>query len=125
YRPARIEGSRLKNALLKADDLDSVIANFKSNEERESDFRKTMLHCLAQPKVMDIQVITDNSNGLVILAVMNLQQPVTLAVSIMRLTKHPMAATMLRNFLRACLAAAANERRNTVAVTEANLGDGD
>jgi hypothetical protein len=56
YRPARIEGSRLKNALLKAETLDAAIADFKTAEERESDFKKVVLHCLTQPKVMDVQV---------------------------------------------------------------------
>ncbi|MEW6302194.1 MAG: GNAT family N-acetyltransferase [Verrucomicrobiota bacterium] len=124
YRPARIEGSRLKNTLLKAETLDAAVAAFKSAEEREGDFKKAVLHCLAQPKVMDVQVITDDTNASVILAVMNRQRPDTLAVPIMRHSRHPMAATMLRNFLRACLAAAANERRSIVTITETRLGDG-
>jgi GNAT superfamily N-acetyltransferase/predicted nucleic acid-binding protein len=125
YRPARIEGSRLKNALLKAETLDAAIEDFKAAEERESDFKKVVLHCLAQPKVMDVQVITDNLNTHVVLGVMDRQQPEILTVPILRHSRHPMAATMLRNFLRACLAAAADEKRSVVTVTEPRLVDSD
>lgn len=125
YRPARIEGSRLKNALLKAETLDAVVADFKLAEEREGDFKKVVLHCLTQPKVMDVQVITDNSNAHVVLGVMDRQQPGILTVPVLRHSRHPMAATMFRNFLRACLAAAADEQRSIVTVTETQLADAD
>lgn len=125
YRPARIEGSRLKNALLKAETLDAAVAEFKLAEEREGDFKKTVLHCLAQPKVMDVQIITDSSDARVVLGVMDRQQPGILAVPVLRRSRHPMAATMFRNYLRACLAAAAAERRSVVTVTETQLADPD
>jgi len=125
YRPARIEGSRLKNGLLKAETLDAAVADFKAADEREGEFKKTVLHCLAQPKAMDVQVITDNSNAHVILGVMDRQRTDTLVVPVLRQGRHSLAATMFRNFLRACLAAAANERRRIVTVTETRLGDGD
>jgi GNAT superfamily N-acetyltransferase len=125
YRPARIEGSRLKNMLLRAETLDAAVADFKAVDEREGEFRKTVLHCLAQPKAMDVQVITDHSNTHVILGVVDRQRPDTLVVPVLRHSRHPMAATMFRNFLRACLAAAANERRSIVTITETRLGDGD
>ncbi len=125
YRPARIEGSRLKNALLKAETLDAVVADFKAVDEREGDFKKLLLHCLSQPKSMDVQVITDYSNAHVVLGVMDCQRPKILTVPVLRHSRHPMAATMLRNFLRACLAAAADEQRCVVAVTETRLAEAD
>jgi predicted nucleic acid-binding protein/GNAT superfamily N-acetyltransferase len=125
YRPARIEGSRLKNALLKAEALDAAVANFKAADEREGDFKKAVLRCLAQPKATDVQVITDNSNAHILLGVMDRQRPDTLTIPVLRHSRHPMAATMFRNFLRACLAAAANERRSIVTITDTRLGDGD
>jgi hypothetical protein len=115
----------LKNALLKAETLDAAVAEFKLAEEREGDFRKTVLHCLAQPKVMDVQIITDSSDARVVLGVMDRQQPGILAVPILRRSRHPMAATMFRNYLRACLAAAAAERRSVVTVTETQLAKPD
>jgi GNAT superfamily N-acetyltransferase/predicted nucleic acid-binding protein len=125
YRPARIAGSRLKNALLKAETLDAAVADFKMPEEREGDFKKIVLHCLTQPKVMDVQVITDNLNGHVVLGVMDRQRPGILTVPVLRHSRHPMAATMFRNFLRACLAAAADEQRSIVTVIETRLADTD
>lgn len=125
YRPARIEGSRLKNALLKSETLEAAIANFKLPEEREGDLRKIVLHCLAQPKAMDVQVITDSLNAHVMLGVMDRQQSGILTVPVLRRSRHPMATTMLRNFLRACLVAAAGEHRRIVTVTETRLGEVD
>src|ERR1035441_5828584 len=103
YRPARIEGSRLKNALLKAETLDAAIADFKTVEERESDFKKVVLHYLTQPKVMDVHVITDNANAHVVLGVMDRQRPEILTVPVLRHSRHSMATTMLRNLLPPCL----------------------
>ncbi len=74
---------------------------------------------------MDVQVITDYSNAHVVLGVMDRQRPQILTVPVLRYGRHPMAATMLRNFLRACLAAAADEQRCVVAVTETRLADVD
>lgn len=125
YRPARIEGTRLKNALLKVEALDAVVEKFKAPEERESDFKKALFHCLSQPKTTDVQVITDHADSYVVLGVMDRQRQQVLAVPVLRHGKHSMAATMLRNFLRACLAAAAGEGRRIVTVTETRLSDTD
>ena len=125
YRPARIEGSHLKNALLKSEMLDAAVTDFKVAAERESDFRKVLLHCLSQPKNMDVQVITDDSNARVVLGVMDRQRQEILAVPVLRRGKHPLAATMVRNFLRACLAAAAIEGRSVVMLAETRLTDMD
>ncbi len=125
YRPARIEGSRLRNALLKAEMLDAAVLNFKVPEERGNDFRKLLLHCLSQPKSMDVQAITDHSNAYIVLGIMDRQRPEILNVPVLRHSRHPLAATMLRNFLRACLAAAADEGRCVLTVTESCLVNSD
>lgn len=123
YRPARIEGSRLKNALLKSEDLDGVTDVFKAPDERVSDFKKTLLHCLRLPKAIDVQVVTDHANSRVILGVTDRQSDHLLVVPLLRHGRHPMAATMLRNYLRACLTFSACEGRCIVSVTEPRLSD--
>lgn len=125
YRPARIAGSRLKNSLLRTESLDVVVEAFKAPDERASDFKKSLHHCLSQPKTTDVQVITDNADAHVVLGVMDRQQLHILHVPVLRHGRHPMAATMLRNFLRACLASAARERRCVVTVTDTRLSDVD
>jgi len=125
YRPARIEGSRLKNELLKGAVLDDAVIGFKTPGEKESDFKKVLHHCLSRPKDMDTQVVSDHSNAKVILGVMERQHPEALDIPVLRRGKHPLAPTMIRNFLRACLTAAANERRCVVRVTESRLADAD
>ena len=123
FRPARIEGSRLKSQLLKAESIEAVVNAFKMPDERFGDLNRTILHCLSQAKTTDVQVVTDQCNGHVILGVMDRSQPGILNVPALRNAKHPMAGTMCRNFLRACLASAADESRFLVKVTESRLSE--
>lgn len=125
YRPARIEGSRLKNALLKADALDAVVEAFKGSDERTGDFKKVLLHCLSQPKAVEVQVITDQAGAHVLLSVMDRQRPQIISIPVLRRGRHGMAGTMLRNFLRASLAAAASEGRSIVTVSEPRVSNSD
>lgn len=125
YRPARIEGTRLRNTLLKAEALDAVVATFKASDERENDFRKLVLHHLSQPKTTEVQVITDQADAHVLLGFTQRVQQGVLSVPVLRHGRHTMAATMLRNFLRAALAAAPNEGRSLVTVCEARLSPED
>jgi GNAT superfamily N-acetyltransferase len=69
YRPARIEGSRLTNALLRADELDRVVEAFKLPDERVNEFSKTLLHGLSHPKSFEVQVISDYAHAPVVLGV--------------------------------------------------------
>ena len=121
YRPARIEGSRLKNALLKTDTLEWVVTAFKLPDERTNDFSKALLRCLSQPKSIDTQLITDHQESPVLVGVMDRQWPQRMDVPILRCAKHPLAATMQRNFLRACLDNAASEGRSIVTIRESAI----
>lgn len=125
YRPARIQGSRLTNVLLKADTLDCVVDAFKLPEERASEFSKALLHCLSHPKTFDVQVVSDYTNAPVALGVMDRTTPNSLSVPVLRRARHPLAATLMRNFLRACLDSAATEGRGIVTVSEKGLSSGD
>lgn len=125
YRPARIEGSRLTNTLLKADALDLVVDAFKLPDERVNEFAKTLLHALSRPKSSDVQVISDYANAPVLLGVMDRMAPNELSVPVLRRARHPLGATMMRNFLRACLHSAATEGKLVVTVGENGLSSDD
>jgi hypothetical protein len=125
YRPARIEGSRLTNALLKADELNRVVDAFKLSEERVNEFSRTLLQSLSQPKTSDVQLISDYANRPVVLGVMDRATPNVLSVPVLRRSRHLLGATMMRNFLRACLDSAASEGRVVVAVGEKGLSSAD
>jgi GNAT superfamily N-acetyltransferase/predicted nucleic acid-binding protein len=71
YKPARIEGSRLTNSLLKAGALDEALRYFKRPEERVNDLSKVLLHGLSSPKNFDIQVVSDAANAPVVLGMMD------------------------------------------------------
>lgn len=125
YRPARIEGSRLTNMLLKAEALDQIVGAFKLPDERVNEFAKTLLHALSHPKTSDVQVISDYSNSPVVLGVMDRISANALSVPVLRRTRHPLGATMMRNFLRACLASAATEGRLLVTLDEKGISVAD
>ncbi len=121
YRAARIEGSRLKNALLKAEALDLATGDVTLPDELNSDLKRSVLHYLTQPKVMDVQIITDCLDAHVLLGVTDRREPGVLAIPVLRRSRHSMATTMFRHFLRACLEAAADERRSVVTVPATEL----
>lgn len=118
YKPARIEGSRWKHEPLKAETLTPAVEAFRSQGERVNDFMQALRHCLARPKETKVQVISDQSGAPVLLGVEDRERAGVLSIPILRRTSHPLAATMLRNYLRACLNAAATEARNIVVVRE-------
>jgi predicted nucleic acid-binding protein/GNAT superfamily N-acetyltransferase len=116
YKPARIEGSRLKNELLRADTIERIIAAFKLPDERLNDFNKELLHFLSLPKSTVTQVVSDAAEHMVLLGAMERRSPQQLHVPILRRTAHPLSPTIHRNFLRTCLDTAATEERNVVTV---------
>ncbi len=121
YRPARIEGSRLKNAKLKGAAIDAAVTAFKLPTERSGEFRQILHHCLSQPRTVDVQLISDYADAYVLLGVTDRSESKTVDVPVLRLRKHPLATTMFRNFIRSCLAASAAEGRSVVSVSEPNL----
>jgi len=123
YKPARIEGSRLRNELLRADTVQRVVEASKLPEERVSDFNKELLHLLSLPQSIVTQVVTDASVRMVLFGAMDRSSPQRLHVPILRRTSHALSPTMHRNFLRTCLDAAATEERNTVTVQVSGISD--
>ncbi len=125
YKPARIEGSRWKHESLKAETLTRTVEVFRLQGERANDFTQALRHCLARPKETKVQVISDQSDVSILLALEVREQAGVLSIPILRRTSHPLAATMLRNFLRACLHAAATEARHIVVIREQALSSPD
>lgn len=125
YKPARIEGSRWKHESLKAEMLTPTVEAFRLQGERANDFTQALRHCLARPKETKVQVICDQSGVHVLLGVEDRERAGVLSIPILRRTTHPLAATMLRNFLRACLNAAAAEARHIVVIRERALSSPD
>lgn len=122
YRPARIEGSRWKSELLKAEALSAVVDAFKLPSERVGEFTQSVRRCLALPRSMEVQLVSDELGTPVLLGVMDRNDPNVLGVPVLRRRlDHPMGATILRNFLRACLDASAAEGRGVVGILDSGL----
>ncbi len=118
YKPARIEGSRWKHESLKAEALTVTVEAFRSQGERVNDFTQALRHCLARPKETKVQVVCDQNGAYVLMGVEDRERAGALSIPILRRASHPLAATMLRNFLRTFLNAAATEARHIVVIRE-------
>ena len=124
YKPARIDGSRWRSELLKAEGLSAALEAFKIDGERISDFTQTLRHCLAQPKTNEVQLISDHSGQPVLLGVMDRGTEGVFSVPVLRRRRaHPMGMTMLQNFLRTCLDKAACDGRSVVIIQDGSLSE--
>lgn len=123
YRPAAIEGSQLKCSLLKADIIDSVVESFKAPDERIGNFRRALHHCLCQPHTTITQLITDRANNYIVVGATEQDKYGVISLPVLRMSRHALAGTIMRNFLRAILTAAAGEAHHIVAICETNLSD--
>jgi len=123
YRPARIAGSHLQRLALKSEDIELVVEGFRDEvQERVNEFRKRVLRCLSQPREIEAKFIIDRDQCPVFFGATDRNQENRLDVTILRASKHPLGATMIRNFLRATLEAATREARNIVAISDPGIG---
>lgn len=123
YRPARIAGSRLESRALKTEDVDLVVETFRdSAQEKASEFRKAVLHCLSKPREIEARFVLDRDQRPVLLGVYDRTRLDLLDVAMLRSTDHSLAPTMVRNFLRATLEAATREKRSLVVVSDMGAG---
>jgi ribosomal protein S18 acetylase RimI-like enzyme len=123
YRPARIEGSRLRNLAIKGDDIEMVIEAFRNTtEERVNVFRKLLLHFLSKPRDIETRLVTDLDNRPVIFGVYDRTNAAVLEITMLRGAEHGLAATMVRNFLRATLEAATRDKRSLIKLSDQAAG---
>lgn len=123
YRPGAIEGSQLKCILLKADIIDSVIESFKAPDERSADLRRVLHHCLSHPRVTKAQIVTDRANCRIIVSAISQDKPGSISIPVLRMSRHALAGTLMRNFLRSVLANAASNTQHIVAVCDRYLSN--
>lgn len=123
YRPAWIEGSRLQSRAVQGEDLDTVVDAFRDKtNEKPSDFRKAVLHCLSKPREIEARLVTDRERLPVILGVVSRAREDVLDVTMLRASDHGLAATLVRNFLRTTLETAAKENRRLIFVSDSGAG---
>ena len=125
YRPARIKGSQLRTALLKTSALDPVVQTFKRPNDRAMDFCRALRHYLSQPKTTRVQVSTDHSGDYVLLGVLDESREGHLSIPLLRRAPHPLAGTLMQDFLSLALGTAATEERTIVSVTDPALSHSD
>lgn len=124
YRPVRLEGSRWRERLVTADDVDSIVTQFKHpNKERANDFERLVRHHMAFPKEWVCRLITDDSKAPTVFAVQGNGGASHLGISILRHSDHPLAGTLLRHLLHELVCDGTNGRLRTVAITDSELSD--
>ena len=124
YRPARIEGSRLRSRVIISEDVETVVEAFRDKaQERTNDFRKAVLHCLSKPREIEARFVTDREDRPIILGVFGRSREDVLEVTMLRTAEHSLAATMVRNFLRSTLEAATRENRQLVLVSDSGASE--
>ena len=107
YRPAQIEGSRLRSLAIKAEHVEIVVETFRNErEERANDFRKSVFHYLSNPREVVSRIVTDCHDRPVIFGVQDRGKDGRLEILMLRTADHGLAATLIRNFLRTTLEAA-------------------
>lgn len=121
YEPARIEGSRISIALLKPERLGEMIEAFRRPNEKVSDFKKRVLRCLGRPETLETQVVCDAEGYPVILGANDRGAEGVIDIPLLRGASHPLAITLIRNFVHTCLRCAADEDRSLVKITDAPL----
>ena len=123
YRPGAIEGSRLKCHLLKADVIDSVVESFKAPGERIGSLKASLHHCLSLPHTIRTELTTDQANCHIVLGAIEHGTKETFSLPILRMSRHALAGTLMRNFLRAILTAAASSASHIVDICDPYLQD--
>jgi hypothetical protein len=82
------------------------------------DFQKTVRRCLRHPREITGRIVGDDHQRAILLGVLEKKVADRLDLPVLRIAKHPLAATMLRSFLRSTLDSATNERRPRVSGTD-------
>lgn len=124
YRPAQIAGSHLQSKAVKACDQDVIVDAFRDkSKERTASFRKVVLHCLSRPREIDARIVADRDQRPIIFGVIERVKNDQLAIPVLRAADHPLAPTLVRNFLRSALEEACRTNRTLIRVTESGGGD--
>lgn len=116
YRPAQIEGSRLRSHAVTSETVEMVVDAFRDDAHRATDFRKTVLHFLGKPREIETRFVIDEDQRPVVLAAFDRTQKSVLVIPMLRSTGHPLATTMIRNYLRKALETATAEGRTVIRV---------
>ena len=104
YRPVRMGGSRLSTGLLRADQIQSVIAALhRAAREKVADFERAIRRFLARPDEHQCTVVfTDNKSPIALLT-RSTAGTSLVSIPMFRLAEHSLAPTVGRNLLRSLL----------------------
>jgi GNAT superfamily N-acetyltransferase len=124
YRPARLEGSRWRERLVTATDIDSIVAQFKHpQKERARDFEKTVRHYLTLPKEWASRLIADESTVPSVFVVQGNNGAEQVQIPLLRHSGHPLAGTLLRHLLHELGRNGTAAHVHTISVTDPELSE--
>jgi hypothetical protein len=124
YRPARLEGSRWRERLVTAEDIDSIVAQFKHpHKERAKDFEKTARHYLALPKEWKCRLVADDSKVPAVFLVQGNTGKTHVQIPLLRHSEHPLAGTLLRHLVHVLGHSGAGGQVQTISATDPELSE--
>lgn len=121
YRPARLAGSAHRAALLRADMVSTVAAELRLHDEKQRDLEKRLRHFLARPKEVACRLFSDSRNTPLVLCTTDQSCSSHWKITDLRLSRDPMAPTMVRHVLLSILETASRQSVRTVTVSEPRL----
>jgi ribosomal protein S18 acetylase RimI-like enzyme/predicted nucleic acid-binding protein len=100
YRPARLEGSRWRERLVVADDVEAIVSLFKHrSKERSGNFEQRVRHYLGNPHAWTSRVVTDDRSSPTVYLVHSSNTPQRLEIALLRHIDHPLSGTLLRHIV--------------------------
>src|SRR5580658_1332799 len=124
YRPVRLEGSRWRERLVVAEDIDSVVATFKHGvHERNNSFEQRVRHYLVNPSDWKTSIVADDKKSPTVCLVHSNKQSPRLEIALLRHTDHPLAGTLLRHLIHEMSRATDAGKHKVISVTDQELSD--
>jgi predicted nucleic acid-binding protein/ribosomal protein S18 acetylase RimI-like enzyme len=124
YRPARVHGTRLTTREIVSEDVDEAVKAFANCAvETQKELRRHIVNWLGKPRAAQTKLVMDQEQKPVLLSLVHREKPKTLTADLLRTARHPLAGTLLRNFLKSTLDTATREKRLLVAISDASINN--
>ena len=124
YRPVRLEGSRWRERLVVAEDVETVVSLFKhKTKERSGNFDQQIRHYIVNPNEWISKIVVDGGKSPTIYIVHSNHNPARLEIPFLRHTDHPLAGTLLRHLIHELSREISSGCQKIISVTDSEISD--
>jgi predicted nucleic acid-binding protein/GNAT superfamily N-acetyltransferase len=121
YRPGRLAGTHHRESLIKAESVLAICQAFRLHNERQSDLEKILNRFLAKPTQFECKVSVTEEGKLLVLTVIDGLQAGRLEIVTLRVSREPLAPTVVRHVLRSLVERGAHETASGLRISDPNL----